>query len=308
MSPHTRRPIRPVRPLQVLAVDDEGPALTQMSWLLEANPLVGKIFTAQNVPQAKHVLDTQKVDVVLLDIHMPGQSGLEMARELNQAAESLRVIFVTADAQPAVEAFELEVLDYLLKPVRSARLNEALRKAVVGLGLEAEDPTETGAEQATKTTETDTGRVSVYQGDTTVLVRISDIRWAQAQSDYARLHTNQASYLLRVSMAELEQQWAEHGFVRIHRSHVVNLNHAERIVQREGRMSIHIGGTDLPVSRRLMPHVRERLSALRIRTSRSAKTDTPGQGGGAPATPDASDKSAGLNQPRQSASQGNDAD
>ncbi|OSM43533.1 LytR/AlgR family response regulator transcription factor [Nesterenkonia sp. PF2B19] len=247
------------RALRVLVVDDEPPAVAQMQWLLEADPQVGEIHTASNAAQAKHQLDTRRIDVVLLDIHMPGPSGLALARELPGDDAAPQIIFVTADAAPAVEAFELAARDYLLKPVRAARLAEALRRASDALRPAAE-PAPDSAPQ----------RVSVLQGDTTVLLDIASIRWVQAQGDYARLHTAEGSYLLRIALSDLEEQWAEHGFVRVHRSSAVNLHHVRRVLHRQGRMSVQLrdpAGTEqeIAVSRRLMHHVRERLEVHRVR-------------------------------------------
>lgn len=250
------------RSLRVLVVDDEPPAVAQMQWLLEADPQVAAVHTASNAAQARHQLDTRRIDVVLLDIHMPGPSGLSLARELHGDRDGApQIIFVTADAAPAVEAFELAARDYLLKPVRAARLSEALRRAAEALRPAVADAS-AGAPP----------RVSVLQGDTTVLLDISSIRWVQAQGDYARLHTAEGSYLLRIALGELEEQWAAHGFVRVHRSSAVNLHHVRRVLHRQGRMAVQLrdpggGEQEVAVSRRLMHHVRERLEAHRVRAT-----------------------------------------
>src|SRR5690625_7841431 len=114
--------------LSVLAVDDEIPAVEQMKWLLEADPLVATVATATNVAEAKEVLDRQRIDVVLLDIHMPGPTGMDLARELRRkdTGDVPHVIFVTADDRPEVHAFELDALYYLLKHVRKASIQDSL--------------------------------------------------------------------------------------------------------------------------------------------------------------------------------------
>ncbi|WP_036474005.1 LytTR family DNA-binding domain-containing protein [Nesterenkonia sp. AN1] len=243
--------------LSVLVVDDEPLALSQMKWLLDAEPQAGEVFTAADARSAEQVLQRQRIDVVLLDIHMPGMSGLALARRLRdlpaaepQAEAGPQVIFVTADAHPAVEAFELEARDYLLKPVRAARLAAALRRATAAREAAAQDRPEPV-------------RVSVLQGDSTVLVKLQDIRWVQAHGDYARLHTQAGTYLLRTPLAELAEEWQEHGFIRTHRSSLVNVIHVQRVTRRQGRMLIEVPGAELEVSRRLMPQVRERLEAGR---------------------------------------------
>lgn len=244
------------RALHVLAVDDEQPAVEQMRWLLEADPLVANVETATSVVQAKDLLRQHRIDVVLLDIHMPGTNGMELAHELHtrDATDTPHVVFVTADARPAVHAFELDALDYLLKPVRPARLHDALRKTL--------NRVDTGALQQVA----DQGRIAVHQGSQQLLIPIRSIRWAQAQGDYARIHTAEDSYLIRISLAGIEEEWAAYDFVRIHRSHIVNLNYATKIVQQSGRMRIYIEDTELPVSRRLMPQVRQRLKQLNFRS------------------------------------------
>src|SRR5699024_9816057 len=95
--------------LQVLAVDDEVPAVEQMRWLLEADPLVAEVHTAPNVAEAKPVVLKHIIDFVLLDIHMPAPTGMDLAHQLRRSQETLypHVIFVTPDARPAVHAFEL---------------------------------------------------------------------------------------------------------------------------------------------------------------------------------------------------------
>lgn len=250
MSPHSHSG------LVVLTVDDELPAVEQMKWLLEADPLVESVHTATSVAAAKTVLDRHRVDVVLLDIHMPGPTGMDLAHELRRQdhGDVPHVIFVTADARPAVHAFELDALDYLLKPVRPARLHEALRKTL--------NRVETGS----MTQVPEQGRVTVQQGAQQLFVPIGAIRWAQAQGDYARIYTEDDSYLLRISLAGIEEEWAAYDFVRIHRSHIVNLNYAQKIVQQDGKMFIFIGDTELAVSRRLMPQVRQRLKQLNFRS------------------------------------------
>ncbi|WP_083504798.1 LytR/AlgR family response regulator transcription factor [Nesterenkonia jeotgali] len=243
--------------LSILVVDDEPLAVSQMTWLLAAEPQAGEVFTATDARSAEQELQRRRIDVVLLDIHMPGMSGLGLARRLRdqssagvQAGPGPQVIFVTADAHPAVEAFELEARDYLLKPVRAQRLAEALRRA-------------TAARESAEQERQESPRVSVLQGDSTVLIALQDIRWVQAHGDYARLHTPAGAYLLRTPLAELAEAWQEHGFLRTHRSSLVNVAHVQKVTRRQGHMIIEVPGAELEVSRRLMPQVRERLEAGR---------------------------------------------
>lgn len=230
-----------MKPLNVLVVDDEPLAVSQMRWLLEAEPQAAEVLAADSARSAEMILETEPIDVVLLDIHMPGTNGLDFARGLR----GVPVIFVTADARPAVEAFELNACDYLLKPVRARRLSEALRRAA----------------EATNTAPREEVRVSVLQGDSTMLLDIPEIRWIQAQGDYVRLFTAKGSYLLRATLAELDEHWESHGFLRVHRSHMVNIRSVRRLLHRGGRLTLDLGDVQLEVSRRLTPQVRRRLEA-----------------------------------------------
>jgi DNA-binding LytR/AlgR family response regulator len=107
--------------------------------------------------------------------------------------------------------------------------------------------------------------VAVTLGGTTRMIRRDDVRYVQAQGDYARLHTEEASYLVRVPMSDLERQWADAGFVRVHRSYLVSLAHLSRIRLGSDHPSVTVGQAELPVSRRLLPALRERLDQTIIR-------------------------------------------
>jgi len=128
--------------IEVLVVDDELPALRELDYLLRRDPRVGEVRCAQTGAAALRVLQESRPDLVLLDIHMPGLSGLELAGVLQRFVTPPSVAFVTADASHAVQAYDLAAVDYLLKPVRPARLAEAIRRVV-----EAE-PAQYGSKQS----------------------------------------------------------------------------------------------------------------------------------------------------------------
>ncbi len=107
--------------------------------------------------------------------------------------------------------------------------------------------------------------ITVDLGGSTKMIRRDDVTYVQAQGDYARLHTADASYLIRVPLADLEQQWAEAGFLRIHRSYLIALNHVSHLKLTAARPSVTVAGAGLPISRRHLPAVREKLGATRIR-------------------------------------------
>lgn len=239
------------RPITVVVADDELPAVNELAFLLGRDSRIGEIHRASSGAQALRAIEAHAVDAVFLDIHMPALSGLDIARVLAAQERPPAIVFVTADEDQALTAFDLAAVDYLLKPVRPERLAESVRRIC-----------EAGTESAV----TDADVVTVVQGGTTRVIRREDIRYVQAQGDYARLHTDGASYLIRVPLADLEEQWAG-SFVRTHRSYLVARSFIRAVRVAGGRASITVGSTELPVSRRHLPGVRSTLAAGRIRPS-----------------------------------------
>ncbi|MDQ2852714.1 MAG: LytTR family DNA-binding domain-containing protein [Actinomycetota bacterium] len=247
--------------LRALVVDDEQPARAELAYLLRRDERVGEITVAGSAAQALRGLREDPVDTVFLDIAMPGLDGLELAAVLQQFREPPRVVFVTAHTEHAVEAFELAAVDYLLKPVREERLREAVRRA-----LEARDTGgDTGGEVSGGAVSGQLGggdtdeTIPVELGGVTRFVQRSQVRYVEAHGDYARLHTASDSHLVRLPLTSLEQRWAAHGFLRIHRSVLVARSYIEQVRVEDGRASVVVGGVLLPVSRRHTAQVREAL-------------------------------------------------
>lgn len=240
--------------VSVLAVDDEPPALDELVYLLDRDPHVNRVVRAQDGAAALRVLEDDEVDVVVLDIRMPGLSGLDLARVLARFRRPPAVIFVTAYDEHAVDAFDVRAVDYVMKPYRPERLSEAIRRAVHTLGTTPR-----------ATIDADDETIPVELGGVTRFVRRRDVAYVAAQGDYARLHTSTGSHLVRVPLSTLEEQWAAAGFVRIHRSHLIALTHVEEVRFESGRYTVSVGGDLLPVSRR---HARE-LRDLLVRGART---------------------------------------
>jgi DNA-binding LytR/AlgR family response regulator len=258
--------------LRVLAVDDEAPALGELLYLLRADP---RVRTAEGAGDAAEALrrigravgvgpdaderdedgtddgGDQGIDVVFLDIHMPGLDGLDLARLLGGSARPPLIVFVTAHEGFAVQAFDLEAVDYVLKPVRRERLAEAVRRV-----HELVHATTAQAAHAAQNARADRApeQIPVELGGVTRFVAVDDIAYVEAQGDYARLHTEQGSHLVRVPLSTLEERWAARGFVRIHRSHLVALGRIDELRVDGGATSVRVGAAELAVSRR---HARE---------------------------------------------------
>ncbi|QWZ07448.1 LytTR family DNA-binding domain-containing protein [Nocardioides panacis] len=238
--------------LRILVIDDEQPALDELAFLLGRDPRVTGVLTAGSAAEALAVLQDQQVDAVFTDIAMPGLTGLDLARALSRRRTPPAVVFVTAHDEHAVAAFDLDAVDYLLKPVRDDRLAEAVRR-VDAAGAGVADGEES---------------IPVELGGVTRFVARSDVRYAEAQGDYARLHTAEGSHLLRTPLSTLEEDWHDAGFVRIHRSLLVSLAYVDEVRVEGGRCSVLVDGTELTVSRR---HTRELRDVL-VRQARPGGT------------------------------------
>lgn len=230
--------------LRVLVIDDEQPALDELSFLLNRDDRVATVLTADSATDALRVLQNHDIDALFLDIQMPGLTGLELAAMLSRFREPPPIVFVTAHEEHAVEAFDLRAVDYVLKPVRAERLAEAVRR-VLAVSAPPPEPDE---------------QIPVERAGVTRFIGRSAIAYVEARGDYTRLHTAEGSFLVRWRLATLEQEWAEAGFVRIHRSFLVSLAHVREIRTDGGRCVLRVGGTDLVVSRRHTREVRERLA------------------------------------------------
>ncbi|GGX78037.1 LytR/AlgR family response regulator transcription factor [Streptomyces minutiscleroticus] len=250
--------------LRALAVDDEQPSLEELLYLLDADPRIAGVEGAGDATAAlrriSRALDSgpggpDAIDVVFLDIHMPGLDGLEMARLLTGFARPPLVVFVTAHEDFAVRAFDLKAVDYVLKPVRTERLAEAVRRAAALRGTAPPIPVH----------EPDPDHISVELGGVTRFVPVDDITHVEARGDYARLHTaGQGSHLVRIPLSTLEERWRSRGFVRIHRRHLVSLGHITELRLAAGSVSVLVGPVELQVSRR---HARELRDLLMRRTA-----------------------------------------
>ncbi len=245
--PRARAVAGPVA-LRALVVDDEAPAREELLWLLGRDARIARVRAAGSASDALLALDTEPVDVVFCDIKMPGLGGLDLARVLGRFAQPPLVVFVTAYDEHAGDAFDLRATDYVRKPVRPERLAEAVRRVVQAVG----NGPEPGPEPEDET-------IAVELGGITRFVQRSQVRYVEAQGDYARLHTASSNHLVRIPLTTLEERWADAGFVRIHRSTLVALQHVDEIRIDAGRCSVRLGDRVLQVSRRHTRELRDRL-------------------------------------------------
>lgn len=269
--------------LRVLAVDDEAPALEELLYLLRADPRIRSAEGATGATEALRRIggavdagpdDLAAIDVVFLDIHMAGLTGLDVAQLLAGFAAPPLIVFVTAHEGFAVHAFDLKAVDYVLKPVRRERLSEAVRRVAElvgdrsgfghpGPGHSATAPS--ASVPSTSVHDSAADQIPVELGGFIRFIPIDDIAYAEAQGDYARLYTATGSHLVRIPLTTLEERWRSRGFVRIHRRHLVALGRIDELRLDAGTMSVRIGTAELAVSRR---HTRALRDLLMRQTGR----------------------------------------
>ena len=254
------------------SADDERPVLDELVALLRRDPRVRTVLGVATGSEALRELSSRTVDAAFLDIHMPGLTGLDLARALSRFADRPAVVFVTADEARALEAFDVEAVDYVLKPVRRERLTRAVDRVVervadrAGRAGAAPDAGATPASAAPPAAGSGAGREApddetlvVTVGTTTRLVRRSAVRWVQAQGDYSRLVTDSEQFLVREPLSDLEERWAPAGFLRVHRSYLVDRAAVTAARFGGAQPALVVAGQEVPVSRRMVPAVREAL-------------------------------------------------
>ena len=234
--------------MRVLIVDDEAPARDKLRrWLVEQADisLVGEC--ADGLEAATSIASLQP-DAVFLDIQMPGMSGLEVAAQLEPAQAPL-IVFVTAYDEHAIKAFDLNAVDYLLKPYDKDRLHKTLERL---RGRRGETPA--AAATAISTARERTGsseRLLVPQGEQFQLIDASSIHWLEADDNYVHVHTAQARYMLRRTLSDLLTQLGGR-FRRIHKSAAVNIAEVKSLSPLfKGDHEVHLrSGAVLRLSRR----------------------------------------------------------
>ncbi|OGA71453.1 MAG: DNA-binding response regulator [Betaproteobacteria bacterium RIFCSPLOWO2_12_FULL_65_14] len=243
--------------IRVFIADDEAPARERLKVLL--GDIAAEVPT-HLVGEARHGLEavervpTSGAQVLLLDIQMPGMGGLEVARHLASLEHPPAIVFVTAHERHAVEAFELNALDYLLKPVRAERLAAALRKA-----------SSPGREMLARAADAPREYLSVAERNRIALVPVREIVFLRAEQKYVTVRTRSREHLIEEALVALEREFAE-SFVRIHRNCLVARAAIRGFERASGEEEPHwlvvLDGIEerLPVSRRQWPQLREIIS------------------------------------------------
>lgn len=231
--------------MKCLIVDDEPYAVDLLTEYIQQTPFLQLVGKCYNAIEALSFLQNQEVDLIFLDINMPQLSGMQLAGLLT---DKYQIIFTTAYSEYAVESYELNVIDYLLKPITFERFIKSVQKA---RNLINEDkPIVNKIEPPTNTT------FFVKTGKAVVKLCFEDIYYIEALGDYVVFHLQNEKHVVYKRMKELEATLPEQ-FCRIHNSYIVNMNHIAKIEDKQ----VQIGIIELPVSEKYHPDFWEKVQA-----------------------------------------------
>ncbi len=218
--------------LQTLIVDDEKPATELLLAYAAKVPELEVAGVAYNAMSARQLLAEKPIDLLFLDIQMPDLTGLQLLRMLKNPPA---VVLTTAYSEFALEGYELDVLDYLLKPIEFERFYKAVSKLVGSRQLPVGSPTETPAVEY----------FFVKTDHQIVKVNFAEILFIESLREYVRIHTLTQRIVARLAMQRLEEELPSAKFIRIHRTYLVNIDAVQKI---EGNL-LHIGKEQLPISK-----------------------------------------------------------
>lgn len=240
--------------MKTIIIDDERLARKELRNLLEEHPELEIIGECANAEEARVMIDSERPDLIFLDIQMPGQTGFELLETLEYIPN---VIFVTAYDEYAIKAFEVNALDYVLKPVEEERLDEAIKK----IGNEKQpEPAEKLPENDGKLGMND--QIFLKDGEKCWFVSLKDVRVFESEGNYVRVFFENYKPLILKSLNNLEKRLDEKDFFRINRKFIVNLKEIEHIEPWfNGGLQVRLKtGESLEVSRRQASRFKDLLS------------------------------------------------
>ncbi|HFA50480.1 MAG TPA: response regulator transcription factor [Bacteroidetes bacterium] len=210
--------------LRILIADDEQPARQKAKKFLAQEEHIAAISEAENGPEAVQIISGQNIDLVFLDIQMPGMNGFEVIEKIG--AENMPpVIFVTAYDQYAIHAFKVQAVDYLLKPFGQNSFHQSFQRALQQIRSKPKySELFSRLLQEVKQKKEYIERIMVNSGSRYFFIPVDDVLYISADDKYVRLHTGKKTWLLRETLANLEKKLDPAEFARIHRSHIVRLS------------------------------------------------------------------------------------
>ncbi len=228
--------------MKCIIVDDDSTSRILISDLVERREDLELVACCSDGVEAEKMLENNQIDLVLLDIEMPGMTGLELAQSMKK---NLVVIFITAKEEYAVKAFEAQALDYLVKPIVEDRFSQAVERASARVRL-------------LNGNDKDNEFLFVKSGTAYNKLKISEIEWVESIGDYIGIHLGGKRFVVHTTLKDAEKRLAQFNFCRVHRCHIVNFDKVGRFEEN----NISIGEQWLPVSRTYKKNVLERMNVL----------------------------------------------
>jgi two-component system LytT family response regulator len=240
--------------LKAIIVDDERLARAELKKLLQAYPDIDVIDEAANAEEGADKIENQNPDIIFLDIQMPGKTGFDLLSDLERAPH---VIFTTAYDEYALKAFEVNALDYLLKPIEPKRLADAVHKLQYEISKER-----AGINGVNRGPLTEADQVFVKDGERCWFVKLSEIRLFESVGNYAKVFFATNKPLILKSLNSLEERLDDRVFFRANRKHIINLRWIEKIEPYfNGGLLVELkGGEKIEVSRRQTVKFKEMMS------------------------------------------------
>lgn len=249
-------------PLRILVVDDEPLARRKLCAFVAEIAWAEVVGSAPDGLQALADIERLEPDIVFLDIQMPGANGLEVVARLRQQASPPAVVFTTAFDEYAVAAFELDAVDYLLKPFSLSRFSLAIERARNNVEYQRSAAVLERAQSRLADHDLKprayNERIFVRHGNNVVPVPLTDITHIEGQDDYVLLHAQDRHYLASLRIRDLESQLPHPPFIRVHRSHIVNLDYVTQLIRLpDSRFEVLMqNGDRVPVSRARSQEIR----------------------------------------------------
>ncbi len=242
-----------------IIIEDEQPARDLLKAFLQPHKEVELVAECENGFEGVKAIAEYRPDLIFLDIQMPKLTGFEMLELLEETPE---IIFTTAYDEFALRAFELNAVDYLMKPFSKARFDQALEK--VFARLKSKTKPDTAIEKLKEQVREQAGpqeRFFVKTGNRIDVIPVEDIFHVEAQDDYVEFHTAKGRYLKKETMAQLERQLPPERFLRVHRSHIIRLDQMEKLEKygKESYLVILKNGDKVQVSKSRIKSLKEKL-------------------------------------------------
>jgi len=247
---------------RVLIVDDEKPARQELRYILENNMEQVEIREADCAENALEILKKNEVDLVFLDINMPGMDGISLSKEMRRIDCSTHIIFATAYDTYALQAFELDALDYILKPFEDERIKQTVRKIMERMELENRTRQKsTPNEDRTNKEREKQHKISLWKDEKIIPVDFKDIVFVYAEEGSSIIKTSVGAFPSKDSLCNIEKRLSENDFLKVHRSYIINVNFVKEIAPWFNNTYIvrmkHYEEESIPVSRSYIKQFRE---------------------------------------------------